>query len=124
MGTRFVLSQECIAHPNYKEAVLKAKDRSTVMTGLTTGHPVRILENLLSHQYQELEFSGAPKEELEALGAGALRRAAIEGEVKHGSVMIGQISGMLHDVKPCAEIIKDVMKEAEDVITGLKTIIK
>ena len=124
MGTRFVLSQECIAHPNYKEAVLKAKDRSTVMTGLTTGHPVRILENLLSHQYQELEFSGAPKEELEALGAGTLRRAAIEGEVKHGSVMIGQISGMLHDVKPCAEIIKDVMKEAEDVITGLKTIIK
>ena len=124
MGTRFVLSQECIAHPNYKEAVLKAKDRSTVMTGLTTGHPVRILENLLSHQYQELEFSGAPKEEIEALGAGALRRAAIEGEVKHGSVMIGQISGMLHDVKPCAEIIKDVMKEAEDVITGLKTIIK
>lgn len=124
MGTRFVLSQECIAHPNYKEAVLKAKDRSTVMTGLTTGHPVRILENLLSHQYRELEFSGAPKEELEALGAGTLRRAAIEGEVKHGSVMIGQISGMLHDVKPCAEIIKDVMKEAEDVITGLKTIIK
>ena len=124
MGTRFVLSQECIAHPNYKEAVLKAKDRSTVMTGLTTGHPVRILENLLSHQYQELEFSGAPKEELEALSAGTLRRAAIEGEVKHGSVMIGQISGMLHDVKPCAEIIKDVMKEAEDVITGLKTIIK
>lgn len=124
MGTRFVLSQECIAHPNYKEAVLKAKDRSTVMTGLTTGHPVRILENLLSHQYQELESSGAPKEELEALSAGTLRRAAIEGEVKHGSVMIGQISGMLHDVKPCAEIIKDVMKEAEDVITGLKTIIK
>ena len=85
-----------------KEAVLKAKDRSTVMTGLTTGHPVRILENLLSHQYQELEFSGAPKEELEALGAGALRKAAIEGDVKNGSVMIGQISGMLQDVKPCA----------------------
>ncbi len=124
MGTRFVLSQECIAHPNYKEAVLKAKDRSTVMTGLTTGHPVRILENLLSHQYQELEFSGAPKEELESLGAGTLRRAAIEGEVKHGSVMIGQISGMLNDVKPCAEIIRDVMTEAETVITGLKTIIK
>lgn len=124
MGTRFVLSQECIAHPNYKEAVLKAKDRSTVMTGLTTGHPVRILENLLSHQYQELEFSGAPKEELESLGAGTLRRAAIEGEVKHGSVMIGQISGMLTDVKPCAEIIRDVMTEAETVITGLKTIIK
>ncbi|MBE6079764.1 MAG: enoyl-[acyl-carrier-protein] reductase FabK [Veillonella sp.] len=124
MGTRFVLSEECIAHANYKEAVLKAKDRSTVMTGLTTGHPVRILENLLSHQYQELEFSGAPKEELEALGAGALRKAAIEGDVKNGSVMIGQISGMLQDVKPCATIIRDIMAETETVIGGLQKIIK
>ena len=124
MGTRFVLSEECIAHANYKEAVLKAKDRSTVMTGLTTGHPVRILENLLSHQYQELEFSGAPKEELEALGAGALRKAAIEGDVKNGSVMIGQISGMLQDVKPCAQIIRDIMAETETVIGGLQKIIK
>ncbi|KAF1682894.1 MULTISPECIES: enoyl-[acyl-carrier-protein] reductase FabK [Veillonella] len=124
MGSRFVLSEECIAHPNYKEAVLKAKDRSTVMTGLTTGHPVRILENLLSHQYQELEFSGAPKEQLEELGAGALRKAAIEGDVKNGSVMIGQISGMLHDVKPCAQIIKDIMSETETVIGGLQKIIK
>ncbi|SUP39720.1 enoyl-[acyl-carrier-protein] reductase FabK [Veillonella criceti] len=124
MGSRFVLSEECIAHPNYKEAVLKAKDRSTVMTGLTTGHPVRILENLLSHQYQELEFSGAPKEKLEELGAGALRKAAIEGDVKNGSVMIGQISGMLQDVKPCAQIIKDIMSETETVIGGLQKIIK
>jgi len=65
MGSRFVVSEECIAHENYKEAVLKAKDRSTVMTGLTTGHPVRIIENLLARKYQSLEFSGAPKEALE-----------------------------------------------------------
>ena len=119
MGTRFVLSEECIAHENYKNAVLKAKDRATVMTGLTTGHPVRIIDNALAHKYKSLEFSGGSKEELEALGAGTLRLAAIEGNVKEGSVMIGQISGMLTDVKPCETIIKDIMTEAE---TGIKNL--
>ena len=82
MGTRFVLSEECIAHENYKNAVLKAKDRATVMTGLTTGHPVRIIDNALAHKYKSLEFSGGSKEELEALGAGTLRLAAIDGNIK------------------------------------------
>ena len=120
MGTRFVLSEECIAHENYKTAVLKAKDRATVMTGLTTGHPVRIIDNALAHKYKSLEFSGGSKEELENLGAGTLRKAAIEGDVKEGSVMIGQISGMLTDVKPCATIIKDIMAETETVIKHLQ----
>jgi len=120
MGTRFVLSEECIAHENYKTAVLKAKDRATVMTGLTTGHPVRIIDNALAHKYKSLEFSGGSKEELENLGAGTLRKAAIEGDVKEGSVMIGQISGMLTDVKPCATIIKDIMTETENVIKNLQ----
>ena len=120
MGTRFVLSEECIAHENYKNAVLKAKDRATVMTGLTTGHPVRIIDNALAHKYKSLEFSGGSKEDLENLGAGTLRKAAIEGDVKEGSVMIGQISGMLTDVKPCATIIKDIMAEAETVIKNLQ----
>ena len=120
MGTRFVLSEECIAHENYKNAVLKAKDRATVMTGLTTGHPVRIIDNALAHKYKSLEFSGGSKEELESLGAGTLRKAAIDGDVKEGSVMIGQISGMLTDVKPCATIIKDIMTETETVIKHLQ----
>ena len=120
MGTRFVLSEECIAHENYKNAVLKAKDRATFMTGLTTGHPVRIIDNSLAHKYKNLEFSGGSKEELEALGAGTLRKAAIEGDVKEGSVMIGQISGMLTDIKPCATIIKDIMTETETVIKNLQ----
>ncbi|MCF0155117.1 MAG: enoyl-[acyl-carrier-protein] reductase FabK [Veillonella sp.] len=124
MGTRFVLSEECIAHENYKTAVLKAKDRSTVKTGLTTGHPVRILQNQLAKKYAELEFSGAPKEELEGLGAGTLRMAAIEGEVKNGSVMIGQISGMLNDIKTCDQIIKDIMAETETVIAGMQKLVK
>ena len=120
MGTRFVLSEECIAHENYKNAVLKAKDCATVMTGLTTGHPVRIIDNALAHKYKSLEFSGGSKEDLENLGAGTLRKAAIEGDVKEGSVMIGQISGMLTDVKPCATIIKDIMAETETVIKKLQ----
>lgn len=124
MGTRFVLSEECIAHENYKNAVLKAKDRATVMTGLTTGHPVRIIDNALAHKYKSLEFSGGSKEELEALGAGTLRLAAIDGNVKEGSVMIGQISGMLTDVKPCETIIKDIMIEAETVIKNLQGLSK
>ena len=124
MGTRFVLSEECIAHENYKNAVLKAKDRATVMTGLTTGHPVRIIDNALAHKYKSLEFSGGSKEELEALGAGTLRLAANEGNVKEGSVMIGQISGMLTDVKPCETIIKDIMTEAETVIKNLQGLSK
>lgn len=124
MGTRFVLSEECIAHENYKNIVLKAKDRSTVMTGLTTGHPVRIIENQLARKYEELEFKGTSKEELEKLGAGTLRMAAIDGDVKNGSVMIGQISGMLHDIKPCKQIITDIMTETETVIKNMQSLVK
>lgn len=119
MGTRFVLSDECIAHENYKQAVLRAKDRSTVITGVRTGHPVRILTNQFSRAFQEKEFSGAPVEELEGMGAGTLRNAAIDGDVKLGSVMIGEICGMLKDIKPCAQIILDIMEDAERVLNGL-----
>lgn len=112
LGTRFVVSEECIAHENYKEAVLKAKDRSTVITGAMTGHPVRIINNLLAKKYKEYEARNASVEELAGLGTGTLRKAAMEGDVTGGSVMIGQISGMMHDIKPCKEIIQDIMEEA------------
>lgn len=115
MGTRFVLSEECIAHPNYKEAVLKAKDRSTVITGVTTGHPVRTIANNLTREFLALEYSGADAATLDGLGAGTLRKAAIDGDVKYGSVMIGQIAGMINDIKPCAQIIRDIMSDAEAV---------
>ena len=120
MGTRFVLSEECIAHENYKNAVLKSNLSRKSSRALTTGHPVRIIDNALAHKYKSLEFSGGSKEDLENLGAGTLRKAAIEGDVKEGSVMIGQISGMLTDVKPCATIIKDIMAETETVIKKLQ----
>ncbi|MBQ9376333.1 MAG: enoyl-[Schwartzia sp.] len=110
MGTRFVMSEECIAHPNYKNLVLKARDRSTVITGRTTGHPARVLQNKLTRLYLEREAAGASAEELEKLGVGALRMAAREGDVDMGSVMIGQISGMMNDIKPVRTILEELVK--------------
>lgn len=112
MGTRFVASEECIAHPAYKEALLKARDRSTVITGRTTGHPVRVIANALSRQYEKLESINAPLAEIEGLGAGSLRRAAILGDTKTGSIMVGQIAGLVNDIKPVREIITLIIKEA------------
>lgn len=112
MGTRFVASEECIAHPAYKEALLKARDRSTVITGRTTGHPVRVIANALSRQYEKLESINAPLAEIEGLGAGSLRRAAILGDTKTGSIMVGQIAGLVNDIKPVREIITAIIKEA------------
>ena len=109
MGTRFVMSEECIAHENYKNLVLKARDRSTVITGRTTGHPARVLQNKLTRIYLEKEAAGASAEELEKLGLGTLRMAAREGDVEMGSVMIGQISGMMNDIKPVRVILEDLV---------------
>ena len=109
MGSRFVMSEECIAHPNYKDMVRKAKDRSTVVTGRTLGHPARVIHNKLTRKYLEMEAAGAPAEELEKLGIGSLHRATHEGDVQNGSVMIGEISGMLDDIKPVQKIIDDIV---------------
>ena len=94
---------------NYKNAVLKAKDRSTVVTGRSLGHPARVLQNKLSRKYEEMEAAGASHEELEQLGVGSLHRATHEGDVDNGSVMIGEISGMLSDIKPVAQIMEDIV---------------
>jgi enoyl-[acyl-carrier protein] reductase II len=109
MGTRFVVSEECIAHENYKNLVLKAKDRSTVVTGRSTGHPVRVISNKMTREYAELEAKQTPVEELEKFGAGRLNLATHKGDVENGSVMIGQISGMLDDIKPVAVIMEDLV---------------
>ena len=109
MGSRFVVSEECIAHPNYKQFVLKARDRSTVVTGRSTGAPVRVLANKLTKEFERLEKEGAPVEELEKLGTGRLRMATHDGDVEKGSVMIGQIAGMLNDIKPIKQIIEDIV---------------
>ena len=108
MGSRFVLSEECTVNEKYKKLVLKAKDRSTVETGRVTGHPVRIIANKLSRKFDELEKENAPMEEFDKLGAGRLAMA-YKGDVEWGSVMIGQISGLLKDIKPVKDIIDDIV---------------
>lgn len=110
MGSRFVLSKECIAHENYKNMVVKARDRSTVVTGRATGHPARVLQNKLSRIYLDRESHGASLEELEKLGLGTLRLAAREGDVEMGSVMIGQISGMLSSIETVEDIIQNLVQ--------------
>ncbi|MEW6034544.1 MAG: enoyl-[acyl-carrier-protein] reductase FabK [Chloroflexota bacterium] len=116
MGTRFICSDECIAHPRFKEQVVKAGDRSTVVTGSTTGHPVRCLENKLARQFLAMERAGAPVQELEQFGTGRMPRGVIEGDIEGGSLMAGQIAGLINDIKPVKDIIQKVMAEAEAVI--------
>jgi enoyl-[acyl-carrier protein] reductase II len=119
VGTRFVASTECIAHQNYKEAVLKAKERSTTVSGVSTGHPVRVIANKLTREYEEMERHGASTEELEQLGAGKLRMAVREGNVEYGSVMIGQIAGMITNIKSVEEIIQDFVQGVPEVLNGI-----
>lgn len=112
-GTIFIVAKECQVHENYKKAILKAKDRSTVSTGNFTGHPVRVIENKLAKEMLEKEKAGASKEELEAMGAGKLRLAVVEGDVDFGSVMAGQVAAMVQEEKTTKEILETLMSELE-----------
>lgn len=113
MGTRFLTAKECNVHPNYKEKVLKAKDRDTIVTGKSLGHPVRALKNRMTRDFQAKELDPATTpDELEKMGAGALRRAAIEGDVKTGSCMCGQIAGLVNSEGSCEEIITGICRDA------------
>lgn len=120
MGTRFVVTRECQAHENYKEKVIRAKDIDTRVTGRSTGHPVRTLRNEMTKKYLELEGRGASLEELEYLTLGALRKAVQEGDVKNGSVMSGQIAGLVKEEKTCRELIESLVKEADSLLIGAK----
>ena len=124
VGTRFICSDECIAHDNYKQAVIKAKDRDAVVTGRSTGAPVRALKNKLTKEYQRLEKENAPFEEIEALGIGGLRRAFEEGDVEMGSLMAGQSAAMVHDIKPCAEIVRDLFSGVNDIVGEISSKLK
>jgi enoyl-[acyl-carrier protein] reductase II len=119
MGTRFVCSEECIAHPSFKERILQAQDRATVVTGESTGHPVRCLENRLTREFRNMEKAGASTEELEEFGRGRLSLGIIQGNLEEGSLMAGQIAGLIKDIKPVKAIIEDIMAEAEKVTETL-----
>lgn len=113
MGTRFIVAKESIVHPNYKEKVIKAKDIDSEITGTSTGHPVRQIRNQMTKEYLRLEKAGAGLEELEYLTLGSLRKAVIEGDTVNGTLMAGQIAGLVNKEQSCLEIIEELMAEAE-----------
>lgn len=119
MGTRFICSTECIAHARYKKAILKANDRSTTVYCRRTGYAVRSLRNPLTHRFHELEESGATAAELAAFGEGIMKLGSIDGDIKEGSLIAGQIAGMIKDIKPVKAIIEEIMTDAEKIISGL-----
>ncbi len=121
MGTRFIVTDESQVHELYKERILKAKDIDTKVTGRSCSHPVRTLRNELTRKYQELEKAGAAFEELEHLTVGGLRRAVLEGDVKNGSVMAGQIAGLVKERLSCKVLIQKLVNETDQLIgrTGI-----
>lgn len=120
MGTLLLASEECPIHENYKNAVLKAKDSDTVVTGRSVSAPVRIMRNPMSQEYIRLEKEGATKDELEKLTLGSLRKAVFDGDVKNGSVMMGQIAGMIKEVKPLKQIFEDIILDAKQQLPKLQ----
>ena len=116
MGTRFLVAKECTVHQNYKDRVLKAKDIDSTVTGRTHGHPVRCLRNQMTREYVKLENEGKSFEELEYLNLGTLRKAVQEGDVTNGTVMAGQIAGMVSKEQTCKEMIDEMMAQAETLL--------
>lgn len=118
IGTRFVVSHESIVHDNYKKRVISSKDIDSAVTGRSTGHPVRSIRNNMTRNYMKLEQEGKSFEELELLTLGSLRNAVMEGDIINGSVMAGQIAGLISKEQSCKEIIEEVVKEAEELISN------
>lgn len=119
VGTRFLVANECTVHQNYKDKVISAKDIDSMVTGRATGHPVRVLRNKLTRQFQLLERDNAEVSKYEELGRGALPKAARDGDVDLGSVMAGQIAGLVCKEQSCSEIISEMFEEAENKLKSL-----
>ncbi len=124
MGTRFLATKECHVHQNWKDMVVKASDRDTVVTGRPTGHPVRVLKNRLAKMFLELEEKCAPVAEYEKLGTGKLKAASVDGDVEMGSLMSGQIAGLIKEEKTAKEIIEEIVSQTEDFIKNTAKFIK
>lgn len=119
MGTVFAVSKESVIHENYKNSILKAKDIDSRVTGRSTGHPIRVLRNDMARKYLEMEKEGAPFEELEKMTLGSLRRAVQDGDAKNGSLMAGQIAGMIKEERSCEDIIKSTVSDACRLMNGV-----
>lgn len=124
MGTRFLSAVECGIHPAYKEKILKATDLCTLVTGKRLGHPVRSLRTPFAREYAKAEYGGMPDDELEALATGTLRMAVQEGDNKKGCFLAGQAAAMVKKEQPAAEIIREVMEEAEPILKGAPSWVK
>ena len=120
IGTCLLVSEECPIHENYKQAVIKAKDSDTIVTGRTTGAPVRVLRNQMAREYVKKEKEGVDKMELEQLTLGSLRRAVFDGDTKTGSLMAGQVAAQLKEIRPVKDILESIIAECDEVIAGLK----
>lgn len=116
MGTRFVTAKESIAHQNYKDRIVKARDIDSEVTGRSTGHPIRVLRNQMSREYLKMEQKGADLETLETLTLGSLRKAVMDGDVKAGSLMAGQIAGLVKQENTCKEIIEEIISNAQKLL--------
>lgn len=116
LGTRFVVAEESIVHDNYKKKIVAARDIDSEVTGTSHGHPVRQLRNHMTREYLKLEKAGAPFEELEQMTLGALRKAVVEGDVVNGTLMAGQIAGLIRKEQTCAEIISELMEESRKLL--------
>ena len=120
LGTCLLVSEECPIHENYKAALLKARDSDTIVTGRTGGAPVRVLKNRMSREYVRQEKAGADKMELEKYTLGSLRRAVFEGDTVTGSLMAGQVAGMLHEIRPLRTIFEDLDKGCRATLAALE----
>ena len=119
VGTRFLVAHECTIHQNYKDKVIKAKDIDTITTGRRLGHPVRQLKNKFSREYARLEYdSTVSNEELEAMGTGALRKAAVDGNSDEGCFLAGQVAAMVKEEQSAKEIITEMFRDAEEILGG------
>ena len=116
MGTRFVVTNECQVHPAYKERIIRAKDIDTRVTGRSTGHPIRALRNDMTKAYLQKEQEGASTEELELLASGALRRAVQEGDIHNGSLMSGQIAGLIKEEVSCKQLIDTLVSQTKEAL--------
>lgn len=122
IGSRFLLTTECPAHPAAKQAIIDATDTDSAVTGFSRGHGVRCLKNAFTQKFSEKEISGAPQEELNAMGTGTNKRGIMEGDIVNGTVMVGQSLNVLNDILPCKEVIERMMAEAQAAVEHIKSI--
>lgn len=119
LGTRFLSATECNIHENYKKKVLKAGDTATMVTGRRLGHPVRSIRNQFAREYSKIEYTDISNEELDRFAAGRLRMAVVDGDEKEGCFLAGQIAAMVNKEESCSEIIRDLMEDADRVLSGM-----